>query len=68
MEVEAIRLRMLLLSKQIPSMTSLFLTNQMDHKTTGKTTYGDVRLGCGVLMGGHLFKPTECVAVVKIVG
>lgn len=38
-EVEAIHLRMLLLSKQIPSMTSLFLADQMDHTATGKATH-----------------------------
>ena len=31
-------------------------------------TLGDVREGCGVFMGGHLFKPTKCVAAVEIVG
>lgn len=38
-EVEAILLRMLLLSKQMPFMTNLFLADQMDHIATGKTTH-----------------------------
>ena len=47
-----------------------FISHQPNgpHSYKENDTPGDVREGCGVFMGGHLLKPTECVAAIEIVG